>query len=104
MEGTGLLFKPLLAELPASVHSKVVPLPPSKRNYAEIYATVADEIRRFGPSVVFAESFSGPLAMRCAAEMEGIRGLVLCNTFLEAPRSPLLRVLPWRFIFSRNPP
>jgi pimeloyl-ACP methyl ester carboxylesterase len=44
-----------------------------------------------GPFVLVAESFSGPLAVRLAAERPpGLRALVLAATFLRAPLHPAL--------------
>ena len=45
------------------------------------------------PYLLLAESFSGPVAVRIAAEPpEGLRGIVLCGTFIANPRPILGRL------------
>jgi pimeloyl-ACP methyl ester carboxylesterase len=57
-----------------------------------------------GPDcVLVAESYSGALAVRLAAEHR-IAGLVLCNSFVAPPRHPVLRILAIPAFFRLSPP
>lgn len=93
MDGTGELFAPLLAELPLELPVTVVRYPDRAAGYAEHVAVARAELPRDQPFVLLGESFSGPVAVRLAAEApRNLRGLILCASFLTCP-SPLLRAL-----------
>ncbi|QWT19428.1 lysophospholipase [Bacillus sp. NP157] len=87
MDGTGRLFDPLRAALPAGFRTHVIP-------YAEhgacSYAELAQRMRASLPTtpyVLLGESFGGPLAILLAAQRPaGMRGLVLAATFAACPR------------------
>ncbi len=56
---------------------------------------VLRELETGEPFILVAESFSGPVAVSAAAEEpDGLRGLVMCNTFIENPLWGGLRFLP----------
>jgi pimeloyl-[acyl-carrier protein] methyl ester esterase len=93
MDGTGELFAPLLAELPLELPVTVVSYPDRAASYADHIAVARAELPRDRPYVLLGESFSGPVAVKLAAEARpDLRGLILCTSFLTCP-NPLLRAL-----------
>jgi len=53
--------------------------------------------------VLIAESFSGPLAV-AVTQRRSIAGLILCNSFVSAPRAPALRWLAVPSVMNLRPP
>ena len=108
LDGTGLLFGPLLAALPSEVAPIVVSYPgDSPLAYSELLPLVLAALPTDRPFVLLGESFSGPLAvMAAAARPAGLVGVVLCASFIRNPhsyvpsflatavRSPVLRLFP----------
>jgi sigma-B regulation protein RsbQ len=93
MDGTGELFAPLLAEWPPGLPVTVVRYPDRAAGYADHVAVARAELPRDRPYVLLGESFSGPIAIRLAAQAPAnLRGLILCASFLTCP-NPLLRAL-----------
>jgi sigma-B regulation protein RsbQ len=93
MDGTGELFAPLLAELPLGLPVTVVCYPDRAATYPEHVTIARAELPRDRPFVLLGESFSGPIAVRLAAEARpNLRGVILCASFLTCP-NPLLRAL-----------
>lgn len=101
LDGTGVLFRPLLAHLPAEFHPLVIRYPPTERwGYAELLENIWDKLPANEPFVVLGESFSGPLALRIAARQPaGLRGVILCGTFARCPLGPEWRWLRY-IVFS----
>ncbi len=95
LDGSGRLFEPLLAAGPRGFAPRVVPLPADRpRSYDEYLAALRPALPRRGPWALLAESFSGPLAVRLAADRPpGLRALVLVATFLHRPLQPWLAPL-----------
>jgi pimeloyl-ACP methyl ester carboxylesterase len=91
LDGSGRLYGPLLEAQPRAFHPEVLSYPPDERlGYDELVARVRPALPR-GRFVLLAESFSGPIAIRLAAERPpGLEALVLAATFLRAPLNPLL--------------
>jgi pimeloyl-ACP methyl ester carboxylesterase len=91
LDGSGRLFGPLLAAGPRAFDPEPLSFPPDEPlGYDELAALVRPRLprRRF---VLLAESFSGPLAVRLAAERpRGLAALVLAATFLHRPLDALL--------------
>lgn len=85
LDGTGELFAPLLRHLPDSAHVVSYPFetPGSWQAFVEV---VVNQVNTDAPFVLFAESFSGPVAVRFLAE-HGDRcvGFLACATFLSNP-------------------
>jgi pimeloyl-ACP methyl ester carboxylesterase len=107
LDGTGLLFDPLLRELPPEWSIQVVSYPPDQRlGYDELLARVRAQLPRDQPYVLLGESFSGPLAIRLAAESPAnLRGLILVATFVRKPVrwlprwiGPFLPAFPFRLM------
>lgn len=100
MDGTGLMFGPLVAAL-EGFETRVVRYPTELTSYPDCVAFARAALPRDRPFLLLGESFSGPVAIALAAEQPaGLVGLVLCVTFARNPRpglawlGPLLRALP----------
>ena len=93
MDGTGVLFAPLLAALPAHVTAQVVRYPGDQPlSYDALLARVVAELPTKGEYVLVGESFSGPIALRVAATRPaGLLAVVLCASFTRTP----VRVPAW---------
>ena len=102
MDGTSRRFEPLLAALPATLPATAIAYPThAPCGYDELLPLILAAIPP-GPFVVVGESFSGPLAVMLAARRPpGLRGLVLCASFVQFPlRVPerwRTMVRPWVF-------
>lgn len=108
LDGTGTLFRPLLAHLPPGLRPLVVTYPTDEAlDYAELLPRVLDALPTSAPYVLLGESFSGPLALMAAARSPlGLRGVVLCASFVRNPLpagSALLRHLVRGFCFRAAP-
>ncbi len=111
LDGTGLLFGPLLGALPSDVSPIVVSYPWDRPlGYSDLLPLVLAALPTDGPFVLLGESFSGPLAvMAAAARPTGLVGVVLCASFIRNPhpyvpsvlaaavRAPVFRLFP-RFL------
>jgi pimeloyl-ACP methyl ester carboxylesterase len=91
LDGMGRLFAPLLAAGPRAFEAVPLSYPPDEPlGYDELAALVRPKLPR-GRFVLLAESFSGPLALRLAAEApRGLEAVILAATFLRRPLDPLL--------------
>ncbi|MGR4043516.1 alpha/beta fold hydrolase [Pseudomonas sp. 910_21] len=106
MDGTGRLFDPLLQALPPSVPVQVLRYPADQvLDYPALVERVGQQLPLDRPFVLLGESFSGPVAVSIAARRPaGLKGLVLCSSFVRNPRSalaplsPLLKLLPLRHL------
>ena len=104
MDGTGDLLQQFVEDTPSTFAPRVVLLP-SLASYDDILSTIDSQVPPDGRFAVLGHSFSGPLAVRLAARHAGrVAGIILCNTFIASPRTPLLRFLPWRILLSVSPP
>lgn len=119
MDGTGRLFAPILDRFPPGIQPRVVAYPSDAVRYDDLLPIVRAALPPDEPFVLLGESFSGPLAVRIAAEYPpGLRGLVLCASFVRPPArwpfpalraavvGPAVAVVPWRvqarFLLGRN--
>jgi pimeloyl-ACP methyl ester carboxylesterase len=95
MDGTGRLFGPLLRALPSSLSPVVAAYPADQpAGYAELLPVVEAAAPAGAEYVVVGESFSGPLAVMWAARRPpGLRGIVLCASFVRSPLPPFARWL-----------
>ena len=86
MDGTGRMFAPLLAQLPATLDARPIAYPCDRElGYAGLLGLVRRQLPQ-GEFFVLAESFSGPLALRLAAERpRGLCGLILAASFAASP-------------------
>jgi pimeloyl-ACP methyl ester carboxylesterase len=86
LDGTGRLFQPLLAHLPSTTEPLVVSYSNVAGTYEEILPAARKALPSDRPFVLLGESFSGPVAIRLAAERPfGVRALVLCASFARRP-------------------
>jgi pimeloyl-ACP methyl ester carboxylesterase len=90
MDGTGILFEPLLQALPGNIRPIVVSYPPgTPMTYEQLLPIASEALPKHDPFVLLGESFSGPLAiMAASANPSNLKALILCATFTGNP-------LPW---------
>jgi len=93
MDATGRLFEPLLRELPTSVRCQVVSYPTQEPlGYDQLLTLVRRHCPTDEDFIIVAESFSGVLAVRLAAEHPaGLRGVVLIGSFMTWPGIRLMQ-------------
>jgi pimeloyl-ACP methyl ester carboxylesterase len=108
MDGTGVLFEPLLRALRVDESAAVAAYPGDRQlGYVELVPLVLDALPRERPFVLVAESFGGPLALAVAVlRPPGLIAVVLCASFVSNPiaavptwlgwlaRAPLFRLFP----------
>ena len=93
LDGTGLLFEPLISALPPELDPFVVQYPRNRTNLITDHVDVAAAALSGGGTwLLVAESFSGPIAARMITERPelDIAGVVFCASFLTPPKRPLL--------------
>jgi pimeloyl-ACP methyl ester carboxylesterase len=95
LDGTGLLFRPLLAALPSDIRPKVIAYPTSDAlTLAELASLVVRQLPADG-TVLLAESFSGLVALTLLMNAQTrVRGVIFVAAFAEPPRPFLLRLAP----------
>ena len=91
LDGTGHLLRGFREAAPREHDCLTIAYPADRvLGYGELETYVAERLPKNRDFVLVAESFSGPLAIRLAQRAD-VRALVLCNSFVRPPRSPLLR-------------
>ncbi len=87
LDGTGVLFRPLLAALPPNIKPVVISYPTqTPLGYDQLLPLVAGALPKDDPYVLLGESFGGPLSLRIAATSpHGLRGIVLAGSFVSCP-------------------
>ena len=102
MDGTGSLFAPLLAQLPAHIEPTVISYPANnKLSYQALVTLVQKQISAHRPYVLLAESFSGPVAISLAAKANSqLKGVILSCTFASNPRRNLSKL---SFLVPKSP-
>ena len=101
LEGSGDLFAGFLEALGEACDARIVRYPSSCRTYADAARVVRDALPDTRPLVILAESFSTPIAIEFAAQLQdSLDGLVLCNGFAASPVSAMqstvaLAWMPW---------
>jgi pimeloyl-ACP methyl ester carboxylesterase len=91
LDGSGRLFAPLLAAAPRWLEAESISFPADRPLGYDALAALVRPRLPGEPFVLVAESFSGPLAVRLAAERPpGLAALVLAATFLWRPLNRLL--------------
>lgn len=99
LDGTGLVFDPLLARLPAEIDAQVVRYPADRPMTFQGHVDCArNQLPQERPFVLLAESFSGPVALQLVADAPGnLVGVIFVATFARYPSPFLLdagRLLP----------
>jgi pimeloyl-ACP methyl ester carboxylesterase len=103
MEGSGIVFQPLVATAPADVEIVTVTYPSGEaQGYDRLLPLVRALLPRDRPFHLLGWSFGGPLALLAASENPpGLRGVILASTFVRRPSwvPTALRALarPWLF-------
>ncbi len=102
MDGTGVLFGPLLESLGSQFKARVVRYSSAEpKGYAELTALARAELPSASPVVLLGESFSGPIAISLAASCSSrVKGLILCCSFARNPRPFFSR---FRFLAGAMP-
>ncbi len=91
LDGSGRLFAPLLTASPRAFIAEPLAFPCDRPLGYDALAALVRPLLPRGRFVLVAESFSGPLAVRLAAERPpGLAALVLAATFLHRPLDPRL--------------
>ena len=107
MDGTGILFEPLIRALPNGISPVVRSYPGDvPLSYEELLPFVQSALPTSEAFILLAESFSGPLALRIAAtNPPRLKGVILCASFISNPtRFPKwLRRMIRPFVFGRWP-
>jgi pimeloyl-ACP methyl ester carboxylesterase len=95
LDGTGELFRDLIAALPPGMDVIIVSYSGTgAQSYEELLPIVRDALPKDKLYVLVAESFSSPLAIHLAAtHPDHLAGLVLCAGFAASPVSGLIRPL-----------
>jgi pimeloyl-ACP methyl ester carboxylesterase len=90
LDGTGARITPFLREMERTVQVRVLKYPPDQPlGYVELESLVRQGLPQGERYVLLAESFSGPIAIRVAADPPpDLAGVILCGTFARNP-------LPW---------
>jgi pimeloyl-ACP methyl ester carboxylesterase len=96
LDGTEILFGPLCAALPSWLRMQIVTFPERGPNgYDDLLPLVTAAVDDGSPCLLFAWSFSGPLALRAAhASPQQVRGIVLASSFVRSPM-PWLTAARW---------
>lgn len=91
LDGTGILFRPLLADLPKWVRPRVIAYPKNQPlSIAECADLVAQQLPR-GGFTLLAESFSGLVALELITrKLPDIKAVLFIAAFAEPPRPLLL--------------
>jgi pimeloyl-ACP methyl ester carboxylesterase len=94
LDGTGLLFRPLVATL-SGVETKVVSYPNDRALSLDEHARWVIRQLPGDKAVLLAESFSGLVALRVLQEaLSRIAAVIFVGAFAEPPRPLLLRLAP----------
>jgi len=87
MDGTGILFEPLLKMLPRDIDAQIIDYPCNKeKGYKELTDYVKEKLPYNEEFVLVAESFSGPIGYTIASDPpENLKAVVFVSTFISAP-------------------
>lgn len=100
LDGTGVLFEPLVAALPAHITPHVISYPGDVAlDYEQLHAYVMERLPPAGSFAILGESFSGPIALRIACSEKRTSAVILCATFVRNPVR-YLPALTRHFVFA----
>lgn len=87
LDGTGMVFDPLLTHLPAEIEAQLVRYPSDRlMSFQEHVAFARKQLPRKKPFVLLAESFSGPIGLQLLADPPGnLIGVIFVATFAHYP-------------------
>jgi len=109
LDGTGILFKPLIDALPKNINILLISYPnDEKMNYEQLTKLVILKLPKEEEYILLAESFSGPIAYQVAMQSpKNLKSIIFVATFLQNPRPILNKFLTINFLnilFSFSPP
>jgi len=91
IDGTGRLFAPLQGVLSPEFETTIVSYPDKPLTYEGLFPSIRDVLPWNVPYSIIAESFSGALALRFAAQHpQNVRALILSAAFVRNPLPPML--------------
>lgn len=104
LDGTGLLFEPLIEALPQHLEKLIISYPTDQKlNYQALYEYVSDRLPK-EDYILVGESFSGYIAYQVAlSKPEYLKSIVFIASFISSPRPfllSLLRYLPTKLLLS----
>lgn len=86
LDGTGLLLRDFAGAMAPHAEVEVLRYPADLARYDDLLPRAAEALPRRGRFVLLAESFSGPLAIRLAAQHPaGLAGVIFITSFACAP-------------------
>ena len=87
LDGTGLVFDPLLEHLPEEIEVQVVRYPANRvMSFQEHVDFARKQLPRKKPFVLLAESFSGPIGLQILSDPpDNLKGVLLVATFARHP-------------------
>lgn len=96
MDGTGILFQPLLDVLPENQKVRVISYPKEKpTSWDQLIALILSQLPE-NDFLLVGESYSGYLAYRVALlNPPGLQKVLFVATFVACPRSILARMTTW---------
>jgi pimeloyl-[acyl-carrier protein] methyl ester esterase len=97
LDGTGELFAPFVAAAPQGIRTIIVSYPTNESSVEVLELRVREKLT--DECIVIAESFSGPIGVRVAADAR-VQALILCNSFVTSPLMPVLRLLAFAPLFA----
>ncbi len=105
LDGTGLVFEPLLKHLPENIEVRIVRYPTDRvMSFQEHVDFARKQMPRTEPFVLLAESFSGPVGLQIlSAPPDNLKGVLFVATFARHPSPFLLDLglhLPQRLLLN----
>jgi len=114
MDGTGVLFRPLLETLPENIEARVITYPCDKdKGYPELTEYVKGKLPKERNFILIAESFSGPIAYSISSNPpKNLKSVIFVATFINTPNRflwlleklplPLILKLPIPIFFIKR--
>ena len=91
IDGTGRLFAPFQGVLSPEFETAIATYPDKPLTYEGLFPSIRDVMPWNAPYTIIAESFSGALALRFAAQQpQNIRAVILSAAFVRNPLPPML--------------
>lgn len=96
MDGTGILFKPLVDSLPGDIEVTVISYPVNEKlSYQQLTEYVIKKLPTHDNYVLVAESFSGPIAFLIAKNPPShLKSVIFVASFLHSPQR-FLNAIKW---------
>ncbi len=100
MEGSGLLFAPIIEQLPPSTLADIISYPGDELlDYDALFEYVTTRLPKQEPYILIAESFSGPIAYRIALTQPAmLKSVVWVASFIARPETKALLWCRYRMV------